>query len=178
MRHALSLAALALALPACTGTGLYGGDDAPPSAAAAARPESPGDYVAMAGASDLFEIESSRLALERAQDPKVQEFARMMIEQHTDTTQKVTAAARGAGIVPDQPQLMPVQQQMMTELRAAGSGSGFERTYLAQQRRAHDMALALHEGYAKDGQSPELRAVAGAAVPIIKEHIRRLRMMP
>jgi putative membrane protein len=37
---------------------------------------------------DRFEIGSSRLALERAQNPEVKSFARQMVEDHTRTTQQ------------------------------------------------------------------------------------------
>lgn len=178
MRTSLPLIALALVLPACAGTGMFGSEDTPASTANAPAPSSPRDYIAMAGASDLYEIESSRLALEKSRNTEVRDFARMMIAQHTETTTKLTNAARTAGLAPDQPMLMPMQQEMMAELRRADAGDRFDRTYLAQQRRAHDMALALHSGFAQNGSPDALRQVAQAAVPIIEEHIRRLRMMP
>ena len=178
MRTTLSLIALAIVLPACAGTGMFGSEDTPASTANAAMPSSSREYVAMAGASDLYEIESSRLALEKSQNSTVQQFARKMIAQHTQTTAKVTNAARTAGLTPDQPKLMPMQEDMMAELRRAPAGEAFDRTYIAQQRRAHDMALALHSGFAETGLPLPLRQVAQDAVPVVEEHIRALRTMP
>lgn len=177
MRSTLALIACALVLPACAGTNIFSSQDTPTSnSTSGAAAASPREYVAMAGASDLYEIQSSRLALEKSQDSAVQQFARKMIAHHTETTAKLTNAARTAGLTPE-PKLIPMQDMMMAELREAPAAS-FDRTYIAQQRRAHDMALVLHSQFAKDGRADPLRQVAQAAVPVIEDHIRELRMMP
>ena len=56
-------------------------------------------YVEMAAASDMFEIQSSQLARSRAQNPAIREFAQMMIDHHTQTTQQLRAAAQAAGVI-------------------------------------------------------------------------------
>lgn len=148
--------------------------DAPAGTASAAAADSASrEYTAMAAASDLYEIESSRLALEKSRSSAVQAFARQMIAHHTETTARLTAAARTAGLSP-QPKLMPMQEKMIAELRQA-SAETFDRTYIAQQRRAHDMALALHSAFAKNGRPEQLRQVAQSAVPVVEQHIGQLR---
>jgi putative membrane protein len=133
-------------------------------------------YVAMAGSSDMYEIESSRLALQRAQSPAVREFAQMMIDHHTMTTQQVMQAAQAAGMTPPPPMLMPPQRAMLEELQPA-NGADFDRMYLRQQRMAHRMALALHSNFAQRGDNPQLRQTATTAVPIIQRHIDQLRTL-
>lgn len=135
------------------------------------------EYVAMAGASDLYEIESSRLALQQSQNAQIQQFARTMIDHHTRTTNTVMTAARAAGLNPAAPKLMPMQRQMVDRLRNV-QGSSFDSMYLSQQRQAHQMALTLHTGFAEDGGAGPLRDAAQSAVPIIEDHIRRLQSMP
>lgn len=51
-------------------------------------------YVIAAGASDLYEITSSRAILASAQNADVGRFAQMMIDDHVITTHDVMAAAR------------------------------------------------------------------------------------
>jgi putative membrane protein len=150
---------------------------AQPQATPAPADATPGTalpFVAMAGASDLYEIESSRLALEKSQSKDVRDFATMMIEHHQMTTQKVTAAAKAAGLNPPPPALMPLQVQMLDQLRKAPAG-GFDRLYLSQQTEAHRMALALHQNYAAKGDTPSLRTAATEAVPIVTRHYDHLR---
>ncbi len=133
-------------------------------------------YLQQAAASDLYEIESSRLALKKAQDPQVRSFAEMMIDNHQSTTQQLTAAAQQAGLSTGQPQLSPLQQQQMDALRSA-QGEAFASAYLSQQREAHQMALQLHQTYAQQGDNAALKTVAGKAVPIIQQHISQLQQL-
>jgi putative membrane protein len=152
------------------------------SGAGSATAEAPADptpttampFVAMAGASDLFEIQSSQLALQKAATPAVRDFAQMMIQHHQMTTQQVEAAARSAGLNPPPPQLMPMQTQMIAELQPL-SGAEFDRVYTRQQVRAHQMALALHSTYARSGDTPSLKQVAATARPIVQQHLDRAR---
>jgi putative membrane protein len=130
-------------------------------------------YVMKAGASDLYEIQSSRIALQRTRNAQVRSLANMLIQHHRMTTRDVTAAARRAGLRPTPPVLEPHQAAMIAELRAAGRG--FDRLFLDQQATAHREALALHRTYARNGDRPALRAVAAKAVPIIQRHIDRVR---
>ena len=127
-------------------------------------------YVGMAAASDMYEIQSSQLALTRAQTPALRDFAQMLITDHTNTTRQLTAAATAAGMAPPAPALLPMQVQMLNQLQGTGGGD-FDRVYASQQVQAHQMALALHSNYAQNGDAEPLRAVASAAVPVIQHHL-------
>jgi putative membrane protein len=167
-------AAASLALAACASTQA----DVEADAALAAGDMTPtqrGAYVEMAAASDLFEIQSGRLAAERGQSGAVRQFGQMLVEHHQTTTAQLAAAATAAG-TPPTPDLMPMQAQMMAELRAA-SGAGFDQVFIRQQIQAHEMALALHSNYATNGDTAALRAVASAAVPVVRQHLDQARTL-
>jgi putative membrane protein len=132
-------------------------------------------YVEMAAASDLYEIQSSQLALSRARSSELRTFAQMLIDHHTATTRQLTAAATAAG-TPPSPSLMPMQAEMIAELQGA-NGAAFDRLFIQQQVKAHQMALALHSNYASNGDTPALRTVAAAATPIVRQHLERARAM-
>ena len=138
-------------------------------------PETRAAYVDMAAASDLYEIQSGQLAGQRAQNPAVRQFAQMLVEHHTQTTQQLSTAARAAGVTPT-PRLMPMHQQMLAQLQSA-SGGAFDALFVDQQVRAHEMALALHQNYARDGDAQALRTTAAAAVPVITQHLQQARQL-
>jgi putative membrane protein len=177
MKHMFICASLAALATGCAPMDAGTAGDAPAGDVAAdATPTAAPEYIAMAGSSDLYEIESSRLALERAQSPAVRRFAQMMIDHHTMTTQQVMQAAQAAGMSPPPPMLLPPQRAMLDELQPA-NGADFERIYVRQQRMAHRMALALHGNYAQNGDTAQLRQAASGAVPIIQRHIDELRSL-
>jgi putative membrane protein len=144
----------------------------PPGATTTAAP-----FVMTAGASDLYEITSSQIALQKSQNDQVRHFAQMLITDHTKTTNATMAAAKSSGLNPPPPMLMPDQQAMIDQLNAAPAGADFDRLYLTQQLPAHQAALMLMEGYAKSGDKAPLRRTASAAVPVIRMHIRHVQDM-
>jgi putative membrane protein len=176
MRMILASAAAALSLAACTSTST---DPVSTSAAAStdATPTAAMPFVMKAGANDLYEIQSSQLALQKAQKAEVKQFAQMMIDHHAKTTQQVMAAAKSAGLTPPPPQLEPKHAQMIAELQPL-TGAAFDSAYIRQQVMAHEMALALHSNYAKSGDTERLRQAAAAAAPIVQQHLERVRAMP
>ena len=133
-------------------------------------------YVQRAGAADLYEIQSSEIALRRARRPAVREMARMLIRDHRRTTAEVGQAAR-ADRVPIIPgRLEPAQRNMIRQLERAGP-TMFDRLYVNQQVSAHSQALALHRGYARTGDARALRRVATGAVPVIQGHLAHARRL-
>lgn len=170
--HILSGAALLIAAPAAFAQMPQPAAETP----AAATPTQALPYAAKAGASDLYEIQSSELALKQAKSAEVKTFARMMIKHHTMTTKTLTAAAKSAKLVPPAPMLEPAQADMIAQLQQA-QGDAFDQAYVAQQKTAHAMALNLHQTYAAQGDTPQLKKAAAAAVPIVKRHIAQLDRM-
>jgi putative membrane protein len=148
--------------------------DAP--AAGDLTPEDRAGYVAMAGSSDLYEIESSRLALSQAQRPELRQFAQMLITHHTQTTATLMQAAQASGMTPPAPVLLPMHREMMEELQRAPASS-FDQVYARQQVPAHEMALALHRNYTAEGDTPALRTAASSAVPIVQGHLEQARQL-
>lgn len=128
------------------------------------------DYVAAAAISDMYEIESSRLAQQKGQSDAVKTHARQMIEDHTRTSDALKAAVAEMGSGMQVPTRLDARhQQMIDDLRAA-EGEAFDRLYMEQQRMAHDAAFRLHSGFASGGDNPDLKLVAANAVPVIERH--------
>ena len=131
---------------------------------------SPSDYVMQSGASDLFEITSSRLVLASTKDPKVRMFAQQMVKDHTTSTKQVMAAARKDKVAVMPPKLNSMQADMVAQLKAA-KGPARDSLYMQQQAQSHQMALQLQQSYAANGTAPDLRMTAGMIVPVVQNHL-------
>lgn len=143
---------------------------------AAAQVMTPAEYVMTAGASDLYEITSSQVLLETTQDPKLRAFAQMMITDHTKSTADLKAAAARSRVKATPPKLTPLQQELVTELRAE-QGSARDAAYVAQQKASHGQALNVQKAYAMEGTAPALKAAATTIVPVVEHHIMELKSM-
>jgi len=143
-------------------------DGGPPAGTAAAPTDAAG-YIAKAGAGDLWEIESSKALLAKSGRADVKKFAQMMIDQHSQSTAKIKAAATAAGLQVAPPKLDSGQQKALDEIKGADAAA-IDTVYLAHQRTAHDAALALHNAYATNGDTEALRKAAGEIVPVVEAH--------
>lgn len=146
------------------------------SAPAFAQVMTPTEYVKTAGASDLYERQSSELVLQSTQDPKVKAFATMMIAHHSKSTADVKAAAARAKVKAAPPALMPAQEELIAQLRAE-KGPARDARYIAQQKAAHGQALSVQKAYAADGTALPLKQAAAMIVPVVEQHIHELMMM-
>ena len=140
---------------------------APPPAAAVTSTH---DFVTAAAQSDEYERRAGRMAESMARSPRVKAFGARMVHDHTMTTRNLQAALRRAGKpVPPPPPLTPDQQGMLDQLKSAGPS--FDSTYIQQQVRAHQQALALLQGYAHSGDNPIIRDAARKTLPLIRHHL-------
>ncbi|MFW2830379.1 DUF4142 domain-containing protein [Sphingomonas sp. ID0503] len=146
------------------------------AAPAAAQVMTPADYGATAGASDLYERTSSQIVLESTRDPKVRSFATMMVADHGKSTATIEAAAAKSQVTAPPPKLMPLQEELVAELRAE-SGPARDTRYVAQQKAAHNQALAVQKAYAAEGTAPALKLAAAGIVPVVEHHIDMLKTM-
>jgi len=143
----------------------------PPASTGAAMP-----YLQIAGESDVYEVTSSQIALQRSQNPKVRAFATMLIDHHTKTTNAALTQAKAAGLMPPPAVLGQGSRSKIDQLYAAAPGD-FDRVYIAQQIPAHEQALAVQTAYAAQGDKAPLRASAKAAIPIITQHLKHARAL-
>jgi putative membrane protein len=143
---------------------------------ATAQVMSPADYVATAGASDLYERTSSEIVLASTSDPKVRSFAQMMIDHHTKSTADVKAAAAKARVTAPPPKLNALQTELVAELRAEPAATR-DAAYIAQQKASHGQALNVQKAYAMEGSSAPLKDAAAKIVPVVQNHIEMLKAM-
>ncbi len=105
-------------------------------------------YATMAAASDMYEIESSRLALEKAQSQDIKAFAQMLIADHQKSTNDLKSAATQAEPAISLAPALDGEQQANVQALQAASGAAFDRLYAQQQVQAHQKALSLVQDYA------------------------------
>jgi len=171
MRKLGILLAGALALAACSTT------PHPPTAAELANPLIAPGYLSMAGSGDQFEIQSGQLAMQASQNPAVQQLAQKLITDHTNSTQMLMSAAAAAHVMTAPPAMLPPQQAMLDQLRAAGTGYAFDQAFQQIQIQAHQEALTLHQNYAASGDVAQLKATAGQIVPVVQQHLSMLQAL-
>lgn len=136
-----------------------------------------------ATSSDAFEITSSKIAETHAVNPKVKDFAALMVHDHEITTDKLVAlggikkASLTAQMQPDKDgkfagnDLLDTSQAAELNSLDSKSNADFDKTYMADQVKGHKNAVALLEDYAKNGDSAKLKSYATEILPTVKHHL-------
>ncbi|MBS0505063.1 MAG: DUF4142 domain-containing protein [Proteobacteria bacterium] len=137
---------------------------------AAPAPATAAEFGAQAGASDLFEIESSKLAQAQGSDAKVKDFAAMLVKDHTKSTADLKAIAAKEKIDLPPPALDADNQGKLDALKAV-KGADFDKLYISQQIPAHEAALQLMQNYAATGDNEAVKGFATKMEPVIQHHL-------
>ena len=148
---------------------VLGANAATDNEAAVALPTDANGFATAVAATDLYEIESARLAADKARNAEVKSLAQHIRTDHEKSTAELKSAASTANVTVA-PALDAEKQAMLERLRAA-SGAEFDRLFLEQQRTAHQKALALLQSYANGGDNEALKGFATKTAAAVKGHL-------
>jgi putative membrane protein len=129
------------------------------------------DFVTEAAVSDMFEIESSKLAQTKAQDASIKTFAGKMIEDHTKTSTELKALVSDGKVQAKPPAEMDSAHKSKLDRLGKLEGKDFDKQYASDQQSAHKDAVSLFDRYAKGGDNADLKAWAGTTEPHLKMHL-------
>ena len=146
---------------------------AAPQSAPAATQSAPAaqDFVKKVAISDMFEIQSSQLALSKQPDKDTKPFAQKMVMDHQKTSKELKSLVDGGKVKATLPSALDAEHQKMLDDLKAKNGKDFDSSYDQIQVKAHQDAIALFDAYAKDGDDPELKRWAAKTLPHLKEHL-------
>jgi putative membrane protein len=128
------------------------------------------DFVAEAATSDMFEIESSKLAIERA-DPATKTFAQQMVADHTKTSDELKALVSSGKVKAAVPPAMTSSQQSMLDKLKGLLGEDFTKQYHSDQEDVHEDAVDLFKRYGEEGENADLKAWAATTRPALEHHL-------
>lgn len=127
------------------------------------------DFVTEAAISDMFEIQSSKLAQEK-KDTKVNDFANKMIADHTTSSEAIKNLVQSGKVKADIPGSLDSKHQSMLDKLKGLNGDDFEKQYRSDQISGHKDTVDLYRRYAKGGDNADLKAFAEKTLPIVEHH--------
>ena len=136
----------------------------------AAMPTDASGFANAVAAADLYELESARLAADKASNADVKSLAKHIRTDHEKSTSELKSAA-GTANISVAPKLDAEKQGMLDQLKTTARGADFDRLYVEQQKTAHQKALALLQGYSGSGDNEALKAFATKTATAVKSHL-------
>jgi putative membrane protein len=134
--------------------------------AAAAMNVDKATFVKVVTSSNAFEIESSKLAEQKAKDADVKEFAKQMVADHTMAGEELKKAAK----LGDEAFALSPKHAAMLETLKGASEQEFQPLYIDMQTNAHMEAVTLFATYAKGGDDPAVKEFATKTLPKLEMH--------
>jgi putative membrane protein len=128
-------------------------------------------FIRGAAHSNMAEIMTSQLALTRASNDQVRQFAQKMITDHrrAQSALKQIAASHSGAVVPKDTD--PPHKAVLRRLSRL-SGARFDREYMTAQVRGHNATVAMFKRYLEKGQDSHVRDYAVQFLPPVEDHLK------
>jgi putative membrane protein len=133
-------------------------------------------FVTLVAAANLFEIESSKLALRRSTSEPVRGVATRMVADHTVATATFKQAIADARLVTPLARLDARQQAILEDLKTRDATS-FDEAYMAAQYKAHVETIDLFKAYAVGGDDARMKQFASELLPVLHAHLEHVTKM-
>lgn len=130
-------------------------------------------FVNMAASGGLYEVESSRLALEKTTDPEEKKFAQQMIDDHSKANDELKQIAQSKNLTV--PSEMNEKHRTLLGALQKAQGTTLTNTYHQQQLGAHEETIALFERASQQLGDSELKSFAQKTLPKLQEHLKMLQ---
>lgn len=129
------------------------------------------DFVKKVSVGNEFEIQSSKLALDRSKNKDVQAFAKRMVDDHGKAGKNFTKAVAASSVSSKlaSKTLDEKHQEILDKLKEV-SEDEFDKEYIAAQTEAHDETVALFRSYSENGEDASLKNFAAKTLPTLEKH--------
>ncbi len=139
-----------------------------------------GEVAAVLAAADTGEIQQGELATTHATDARVRDFGRMMITEHTASSQKLTALRQRLDLSPQESVRSRALTSDATATRERLSGlrgADFDRAYVEAQVAQHTQVLeTIDSALLPAVREADLRAaITNDVRPMVAAHLQRAR---
>lgn len=148
-------------------------EEATPSTTSPAVSEADTKFAVDAANGGMAEVQLGQAAEAKATDPKVKEFAAMMVADHTKANDELKSLA-GIKNIALPAAVSEEMQKTATDINAK-TGKDFDKAYVDQMVKDHKKTVALFEDGQKNVKDAELRAFIDKTLPVLKSHLSHIQ---
>ena len=124
---------------------------------------------------DTVDIDAGKLAASKSSNPKVKEFANLMVRDHTSVNKKATDLAKKLKLTPEESDtsrsLKSNGDANLEKLRGL-SGAEFDKAYIDNEVTYHEsVAKVVDETLIPNAKNADLKSLLESAKPIFASHL-------
>lgn len=125
------------------------------------------------------DIAAGKLAAEKTSNPKVKEFAELMVRDHTSVNNQAAQLGKKLNVTPEESDtsrtLKSGGDQALAKLREL-SGAAFDKAYIDNEVTYHAIVIkALDDTLIPNAKNPELKALLESSRPIFVSHLKHAK---
>jgi putative membrane protein len=123
----------------------------------------------------IAEVNDATLAAQSATDPKLKDFAAMMIKDHSAANNKLSALAATKNLtLPTSASVLEMASHAKLKIL---SGDAFDKSYIKGQIAAHRDTLKLLRKELATGEDADAKAFAKSILPTVQGHLKAIRIL-
>jgi len=128
------------------------------------------DFVQHAAEGGLAEVALGKIAVAKATDEDVKQFAQRMVDDHSKANSELMSLAQSKNL--QVPTDVSAKHKAEAQRLNAMSGPAFDKAYMTSMVSDHDHDVAMFRNYSDRGDDPELKAWAGKTLVTLQDHER------
>jgi putative membrane protein len=152
-----------------TSTVIFAADSSPPmrsDTAGVALKRADRSFIEKAAKDGLEEVEISRVVADRTSNPRIKEFAQMIVSDHETANDALATLASNRGVS------LPAKGNESSRWEKKDA-KDFDMDYLNKMISDHEENVRLFEKEAKDGEDPDTVAFARKILPHLQRHLEQ-----
>jgi putative membrane protein len=123
----------------------------------------------------IAEVNDATLATQSATDPKLKDFAAMMIKDHSAANNKLAALAATKNLtLPTSASVMEMASHAKLKVL---SGEAFDKSYIKGQVAAHKDTVKLLRKEIASGEDADAKAFAKSILPTVEGHLKAINVI-
>ena len=130
-------------------------------------------FVLEAAQGGLAEVQLGKLAAEKGSDPDVKAFGQQMVDEHTKANDQLQAIAHDRKMT--LPETLSSKDQATSDRLRKLSGAAFDKAYIADMVKDHQMDVKAFGKEATSGENPAVTNFASLTLPVLQSHLDKAK---
>ena len=127
------------------------------------------EFSTKAAVGGMAEVELGKLALTKTSNPKIKEFATMMVNDHGKANEELMTIAKAKNIT--LPAVVDEEHKNKMADLEKKTGKDFDKAYTSAMVDGHKSTLKLMQDESANGKDMELKSFAGKTMPVVQTHL-------
>lgn len=133
------------------------------------------EFVLKAAEGGMLEVELGNLAAKNASSPKVKEYGKMMVKDHSKVNQELMQLAGKKKI--NVPTALSTAGKQQLDSLSSQQGEKFDLLYMNMMIASHEQTIGLFQTESNKGQDKELKSWADSKIPALKKHLEHAKTL-